>query len=257
MNSERSGSVVFIEPIATHDVNKNIGYFKENIYRSLGNSDSGHGVMFGELEPHGQVAIKPFPSITRAMHEQEVLDWILFHSNQQAIEPIKVATTGVYVYLITRYRQGLRHYGQLPWNQDITSRKLKKIISPVLENIAQITSDLHLSGITHGDMQPKNISYDDNGPVWVDLENGQIKLKGAELCLKSNKDYERFGVSVLQRGLLEDRSLKYRLGYLRDNFIARVVELESSIIDQTNREQIITDNIGNIYQKIINKKKKR
>ena len=160
MNTERNESTIIIEPIGTHheyvkDINKNIGYFKENIYRTLGNSDSGHGVMFGDLEPHGQVAIKPFPLITRAFHEKEVLDEIISYPNLDAINPIKVATTGIYVYLVTIYRQGLRHYGQLPWNQDITSRKLKKVISPVLEDIAQITSNLHLSGITHGDMQPK------------------------------------------------------------------------------------------------------
>jgi hypothetical protein len=264
MNSEIiNGSLIIEEPEGSHgdyveDINKSIGYFRENPYRSLGNSDSGHGVLFGELGLYGQVAVKPFPTLLRAKHEKEILNHILsYHPKLDAICPIEVSTNGVFVYLITKYRQGLRHYGQLPWYQDITSRKLRHVISPVLGNIAEATSKLHLFGITHGDMQPKNISYDDNGPVWVDLENGQAKLSGNELYLKSNKDYERFGVSVLRRGLLEDRSLKYRVGYLRDNFISRVIELESSKIDQTNREKIITENISRIYQKITNKNGKR
>lgn len=36
----------------------------------------------------------------------------------------------------------------------------------------------------------------------------------------------------------------------------RVIELESLKIYRTNREQIITDNIGNIYKKLLTRKRK-
>ena len=208
------------------DISQHVGYFVENPYLRLGDADSGHGVIFGLLCPYGAVALKPHETIGRAKHEQEVMDYAK-GQGLDSLDTLDLATQGIYVYLITRYRPELRHLGQFDWNENVTSKRLRKVVAPTLHFAADFAGQIHSLGITHGDYQVKNIALSrDGAPVFSDVENGQIRLKGAELKEKGNRDLVRLGTSVLRRGLLYDRSINYRLGFLGDEFVDWAIEAE-------------------------------
>ncbi|MGH7234677.1 MAG: hypothetical protein ACREF7_04530 [Candidatus Saccharimonadales bacterium] len=208
------------------DIASTHGRFDENPYLALGDSDSGHGVMFGKLKPYGQVAIKPYETVGRARHELEVMDYAS-KLGLDTLEPLELSTQGRHVYLITRYRPDLRHLGQLDWNANVASRSLTRVIKPTLHFAADFAGQVHSLGITHGDYQPKNTARTrEGGGVLADVENGQIRLKGNELVFKGNMDLIRFAVSVLRRGLLYDRRMSYRIKFLGDEFIVPALEAE-------------------------------
>ncbi len=232
-------------PLPTHetliaDIYRNVGYFAEHPYRHLGDSDSGHGVLFGTLSPYGDVAIKPFTLTVRALHEKEVLEYAR-GEGFDTIEPLEVASEGLYAYLISKYRPDLRHLGQLSWNENVASRRLHREITPAVNFAANLAGSLQVRGITHGDMQAKNIMLSTSGtPVLADMENGQIKLRGTELAKKGDRDLARFGISVLRRGLLADRSIRYRLGYLGDELINPALEVAELPTNYDRRDAVKT-----------------
>lgn len=210
------------------DIARNVGFFVENPYLKLGDSDSGHGVMFGKLSPYGEVSIKPHETFGRAQHEVEVIN----HAREKGldtIDPLYIAAGGLRVYMISSYYRGLRNLGQLNWREDVASRRLHKVLTPTLHFAANFAGEIHEKGITHGDFQVKNVALTTEGsPVFVDVENGQIRLKGQELVRKGDRDLVRMSYSVLRRGLLHDRSMKYKLGYLGDEFVDPALEAEKT-----------------------------
>ncbi len=246
-------SAYSLDPETVHqrhieDISRNVGYFVENPYQRLGDADSGHGVLFGSLSPYGAVAIKPHETIGRAKHEQEVMDYAK-SQGLDSLETLDLATQGAYIYLITRYRPELRHLGQFDWNENVTSKRLRKVITPTLHYAADFAGQIHSLGITHGDFQAKNIALTrDGNPVFSDVENGQIRLKGTELTEKGNRDLIRLGTSVLRRGLLYDRSISFRLGYLGDEFVDWAIEAEGrqSFPESQKRKIEVLGKIGSI-----------
>jgi tRNA A-37 threonylcarbamoyl transferase component Bud32 len=230
------------------DIAHNVGYFEENHYLRLGDADSGHGVLFGNLHPYGAVAIKPHETVGRAMHEREVMVYAA-EKGIDTLETLDIAAQGIYAYLITRYRPELRHLGQFDWNENVASRRLRKVVSPTLHFAANFAGQIHSKGMTHGDFQVKNVAITRDGePVFSDVENGQIRLKGNELKEKGNRDLIRFSSSLLRRGLLYDRSIKYRLNYLGDEFVDPAIEAEGvqTTAELKNRRTEVLDKIGSI-----------
>ncbi len=221
------------------DIAQSVGYFVEHPYRQLGDTDSGHGVLFGTLPPYGEVGIKPFLTIGQAEHEKKILEHVM-EQGFDAIEPLDIAAQGVYVYLISEYRPKLRHLGQVNWNENVASRRLKRVITPTVNFAAELAGDLHSRGITHGDMQAKNVLLATDGtPVLGDLENGQMHLSGTELARKGDRDMTRFGWSVLSRGLLADRSMRYRLSYLGDELVDPALDAEGLSVDYDRRKAVL------------------
>lgn len=205
--------------IIIRDIQHNVGYFAVNHYQQLGDADSGNGVVFGKLKPYGEVAIKPFPTITPAKHEKEMLEYAK-NKGFDTLNPLEIAVDGTYVYMISTFIPGLHHYGQIKWSENVASRRLKRELVPAINVAGNFVGLLHKNGITHGDFQAKNCAVRDIGsPVVIDMESSEKELQGSELDRKANKDLATFGTSILKRGLLADRSLSYRLKFLKDELI--------------------------------------
>jgi hypothetical protein len=206
------------------DVARSVGHFVEDPYAHFGDTDSGHGVLFGELANYGDVALKAHKSPQMARQEKRLLE----HAVEQgfdALRPIDVAGTGLYSYLITERRTGLRHLGQLSWSETIASRRARTVLTPAVNFAGNLAGMLQVAGITHGDFQPKNVVLEADGhPVLVDLENAQMRLRGDRLARLGDKDLVDFGWRVMARGLYSDRSRNYRLSYLGDELIDPSVE---------------------------------
>ncbi len=78
------------------DVRRRVGHFTQDPYFRLGNADSVHGVVFGELSNLGAVAIKPFGKngLGRAKGEQRNLLRVA-EAGFEALEPLTVAKGGL------------------------------------------------------------------------------------------------------------------------------------------------------------------
>lgn len=208
-----------------NDIRKYVGYFVEDPHLRLGDGDSAHCVLFGELKEYGQVAIKPFVAVGRAHTERLNLGRVS-ERGFDALRPLQVSEGAVASYLVTERRSGLRHLGQMNWNMNVASRaEINGVIVPTLGQAALTLASWHAERIFHGDAQIKNLAYDSGGSsVYVDAEKTQFSPKG-ELAEKlAYKDVALFGLSTMARGLLSDRSASYRVGFLNDNLVQPYVE---------------------------------
>lgn len=209
--------------VVVNDIRHSIGHFVPNPYLRLGDADSAHEVIFGQLEPHGAVAVKPFTREGRARRELTMITKIR-ERGFDTLEPLAVATGSLGTYLITRYRPGLHHLGQLNWAVDVASPKLKSVLTPSLHSAAEVAGNLHAAGITHGDFQAKNVAFDRQGPVVLDLERAQVGRPTPDYTTDRAKDLSMFGFTVLGRGLLHDRSPNYRARFLGEEFVIPSLE---------------------------------
>lgn len=202
------------------DIRRRVGYFKENPNLRPGDADSKHGVLFGELSSLGPVAVKPFGDFGRARGERDHLKRVA-EAGFEALEPLAVAKGGLATYLITRRRNGLRNLGQNNWDVNVASRHLKGIVVPTLATVASTFADWNNAGIFHGDGQPKNLVYDKRtgNPVFADAERTQFNPSGNKSVLLGDRDLSLFGINALSRGLLDDRSAKYRAGFLNAHLL--------------------------------------
>lgn len=212
------------------DIAKYVGYFVENPYLRFGDSDSGHGVLFGKLDGYGDVAIKPFTALGRARHEAEVLEHVKT-KGFDALTPLGISSEGIYAHLVTEYRPGLKHLGQVQWKVNVASPDLRNVIIPSLNFAGNFAGQLHSNGITHGDFQVKNVALRGDSPVVMDVENGQIRLSGNELHRKADADLATFAGSTIRRGILWDRSLAYRLKTIEEHFIEPALEPMDRLAD--------------------------
>ncbi|HSX23736.1 MAG TPA: lipopolysaccharide kinase InaA family protein [Candidatus Saccharimonadales bacterium] len=212
-----------------NDIRHNVGHFVPDPHIQLGDTDSAHRLHMGMLEPYGQVAIKPFGREIKALHEKSMLQAVR-ERGFETFDPLAVASGSLGVYLITAYRPGLRHLGQVDWNVDIASPQLSRVIIPTLHTVGNFLAGLHRAEVTHGDFQVRNAVYDRLGkPVVVDLEKGQIQTNHSRDHRRKSKDadIQLFGQSVLDRGLLLDRSANYRARFLGEEFVTPAQEASS------------------------------
>lgn len=201
------------------DVSQTVAPFVENPHLRLGDADSGHGVIFGELEGHGMVAVKPHPKLQRAVQESHYLE-VATERGLDAIEPVTVASGGLAHYLVTKHRPGLRHMGQMDWKAEANSSTLPTILEPALELAARIIADRHDRRLVNLDSQVRNIVINfENGPVFVDAEKVLVDQRQDVQTLHGNKDVKALGTSVLHRGLLGEKSASYRTSYLTEHVL--------------------------------------
>src|SRR5262249_23919129 len=156
------------------DIRRNVGYFTPDPHLRLGDADSAHGVLFGEMHGEGDVAVKPHASETRAHAERLALEKVA-SMGFETLNPMRVATGGLAAYLITARRSGIRHLAQMNWNVNVAQRdELESMIIPTLSRAASAMAQWHSAGIFHGDPQAKNVAFGPDGvPIFVDAEKAQ------------------------------------------------------------------------------------
>ena len=139
------------------DIQSNVGKFVPDPNIALGDTDSAHQVLFGHLEGIGQVAVKPFTKVGRAEGERSRLEAVA-ERGFDAIEPIDVVRGGLSAYLISERRPGLTHLGQVDWSANIATPRLHNVLTPTIHDVASQMASLNNAGITHGDLQAKNVA---------------------------------------------------------------------------------------------------
>lgn len=224
-----------------YDVRAAAGNFQVNPYLQLGDADSAHMVMFGQLEPYGDVAVKPFTKEGKARRESKLIEDISARGFD-TLEPLLVATGGLGSYLITRHQPDLRHLGQLDWAASIAAPRLKSELIPTLNTAGGHLGSLHGEKIVHGDYQIKNAAVNKHGkPVVVDVERAQINQAEGLFEAGADNDHTLFGLSVMARGLLNDRSPSFRAGFLTDNFLRPSFDAEQAKGQGVDRAARIAD----------------
>ncbi len=202
-----------------NDIRQHVGHFDPNGNRRMGDADSAHQVIFGWRPGYGDVVAKPFTKYQRGLREMVSLETVALRGFD-AIEPLQLARGGLATYLFTRRLRELRHLGQFDWNANIASPRLRTSIAPTLTSVADALSSYHNAGIVHGDYQAKNAMFGPDGrPIYGDAEKTWIDAPVEPRTAIANRDVGLFGVSVLARGLLHDRSASYRAGYLGDQLL--------------------------------------
>jgi hypothetical protein len=229
-----------------NDVRHHLGYFTPNGYMAAGNTDSGHHVMFGEIAGLGEVAVKPYNKLAKALNEQRSLDKVRAMPDLEALEPLMVAEGALASYLVTRYRDDLDHLGMIDWAATITRRRnLQEVIEPTLVQAATTAALWHNQDISHGDLQPKNHAYTpQRTPVFIDAARTAFHADPQHHTVAANGDIQSFGLSVLDRGLLADRSPSYRAGFLSAQYLEPyLAAVTGDKFSQTSeeRQRIITD----------------
>ncbi len=198
------------------DIRHNVGHFVENPYLRLGDADSAHGVIFGELDSLGEVAVKPHSKPPRPRAEFRNLERAAARG-VDAVVPLQVADGQIAHYLFTQRRPGLSHLGQVNWGVGIAAPELRSVVAPTLNLGASTIADMHNVGITNLDSQAKNIVFDTDGNhVLADGERISFDEPYGTRTIHANHDVQVLGYSVLHRGLLADRSPTYRAGFLTD-----------------------------------------
>lgn len=228
-----------------NDVRRAAGHFEPNPYRQLGEGDSAHGVMFGVMPEHGEVAVKPFYSgAVKARIEARNLVAVK-ERGFDALEPLQVVSGGLASYLITRHREGLENLGQVPWAASVASPHLRGVLAPALTTAGETAAQWHNAGVTHGDMQAKNMIFGSNGEsVYADAEKTQLNSPAVTRTRLAHRDLTKLGHSVLDRGLLADRSPKYRAGFLTDALVDPYLDLvkpELFALDPQTRRAALED----------------
>jgi hypothetical protein len=221
MSAERGGNIDMEARL--HDIQSAVGTFHLHPGLGGGESDSGHEVVFGDLVGYGNVAVKPFVGKSgegRAWQEAGMLEEVA-RRGFETLDPVDVAKGSLATYLVTSRRPGLHHLGQLTWNDGITSRQLRTLIIPSLTAAADTIGSLSAAGINHGDFQPKNAVFDRSGaPVIVDLERSQRDHPPNEHSKRFDHDVWLFGEMAFYKGLLADRSPRYRADWMEEKFLA-------------------------------------
>lgn len=231
--------------LVVNDIRHNVGFFEPDHYARLGEADAAHVVLFGNMPDYeGEVAVKAFNKTGKAENEMSNLQ-VVAERGLEALEPLAVAEGGLATYLITRRYRGLRHLGQVAWHQDVASKELSSVIIPTMETAAQTLGLWHNKGVYHGDAQVKNVSYNRDGtPVFTDAEKTQFNSgKGTSVDF-SERDVKKLGITMLSRGLLEERRKDYRTGFVAAYFLDPYFDTvlpDSSAMDKQERAKVIED----------------
>ncbi|CAN5659737.1 hypothetical protein BH23PAT1_BH23PAT1_3140 [soil metagenome] len=245
------------ESDVVNDITKYIGPFTPQESLRMGDSDSAHEVLFGALDPYGMVAIKPFTKEGKARGEVSAMNRIR-ERGFETFDPIMVATGSLAAYLVTYHREGLRNLGQVAWDVESGSHRLGTAIIPKLRMAADVSGRLHGAGVEHGDFQAKNVAFTRSGePVIVDLERTLIGRAKPDLIAGSEKDMNKFSLSILARGLLYDRSPHYRAHFLGEEFIAPSIERANKGSRIMDPEQTRTKLEANIQISLEEKERNR
>lgn len=218
-----------------NDVRATVGNFQLNPHLQLGDADSAHQVMFGQIDPFGHVAVKPFTKEGKARRESKLIEEISIRGFD-TLEPLMVATGGLGAYLITSRQPDLRHLGQMDWAANIASPRLNTDLVPALYTAGDHIGRMHGRKIVHGDYQVKNAAVNNQGkPVVVDVERAQINQSEGLFEAGADNDHTLFGLSVMARGLLADRSPSFRAGFLADKFLSPSFDAEQSSGQEVDR----------------------
>ena len=200
--------------VITADVTCTVANFTPNVYMQLGDTDSNHGVMFGNLDGYGDVAVKPHAKVQRARREAETLE-IAIERGVLAVEPIMVAEGDLSNYLITKRKPDLHHLGQNDWAVLADSPTLVSVIEPALAVAAMSIATRHKHGLYKLDSQVKNIVVDKCcNPVHVDSEATLVNVPLEMRAKHGNLDLRNLGCSALYRGLLADQPQAERIEFL-------------------------------------------
>lgn len=194
-----------------------VGHFEPNPHWQLGEGDSAHGVMFGHSADYGPVAVKPFRDPNKPQIEATNLRKV-GELGFDALEPLDVVRGGLAGYLVTRHREGLRHLGQIDWRINVASRSLATVAMPTLVTAGETAAAWHNEGVVHNDWVAKNAIYGPDGnAVFADAEKTRVmRGQAPEVTRLADRDLAQFGGSVFARGLLHDRSAKYRADYAEE-----------------------------------------
>lgn len=236
----------------TTDVSCTVANFSPNLNLRLGDADSNHGVVFGNLDGYGDVAVKPHFKSQRAQRELETLG-IAVDRGLDAVDPIMVAEGELSSYLITRHRPGLSHLGQTDWAVSAESPAIGSIIEPALEIAAVSIARRHNRRLVKLDSQVKNIVVDETGmPVHVDAEATLVDVPIEGQTRHGNYDLRNLGCSALYRGLLAEKSPAYRAGFVVESFVDPYLEEadEGLFVDPPDvRRQTLYDTYADFHHK--------
>jgi len=203
----------------TADLTTAVANFVPNPNLRLGDTDSTHGVIFGDLDGYGEVAVKPHQKIQRAWREQKTLETAA-ERGIHAIKPLMVADGELSSYLVTQRLPGLYHLGQTDWAVSAESRSLKSVVEPALEVAARSIAARHQRGLVKLDCTVKNIVLESYGAdVLADAEAVLVDVPSEHRSKHGNQDLRNLGCSALHRGLLSEKPPEYRIGFLTENFL--------------------------------------
>lgn len=152
-----------------------------NPMRALGAKDSGHDVFFIQTGKDNQVqrgptfACKRFRQIDSAEKELNSLDL----AKNRGFVTIEPAGEGIFSisnighFLVTKHMSRLNTMNYLGWrNFYVGDEKYSSNAAEPLQRIGRFAAQLHSAGVTHGDLQVKNIGQNSRGDfVLFDLEN--------------------------------------------------------------------------------------
>ncbi len=238
--------------------------FKLNKSQSLGASDSAHDVFFLQTQPNSNnikpiiVACKRFRRSENA--EKEVIN--IKKINRKGFKTFQFFNKGLYeidgigTILTTRLIPQFITMNHLPWRDYFLGQKefVDRTQKP-LENISQFISSMHSQGITHGDLQLKNIGKDQTNQFIVfDVENSIItdesKINSAIFVDYVGEDIKTFLKSLVDKGFLFDSTDAIFLSAIDDYFLTPYLEnlkinnesilnLISQAIDDSLEDRII------------------
>lgn len=217
----------------SEDIQSLYGSFELDPLGQVGISDSAHGVVFGTIEGVGDVGVKPFTKLGKAKRELSTYER-LEDLGFETIEPLEAIRCEAASYLISIRRRGLRNLAQEPWRESTESEiKLARTLA-ALGSVAIDTASLHGSGVTHGDYQVKNVSYDTRSGLFVvtDVERMQIGRAGEYQRVGATEDMGRLGTSLIKKGVFDGKTTQGRIRMLDEALLEPYME---SAGDRTSR----------------------
>lgn len=230
--------------------------FVENHAKMGGNTQSGHGVVFGRFE-NRDVAIKPFVrqkgegsvNMKKAEHEARMYQKAS-RLGFQTLRPIRaVQGDGTTAFLISEFRPRLVPVSGLDLRPSGSGEQ------SVVLDVASVIGSMHAERMTHGDAKPRNFSIDRLYPgeiVVTDLESaqfhGKINSRSDEFFDGSKKrDVSSFAETVARNGYGNGVSYTELEDLFMDTLIApysKEVDKVSQATIQNALESFMRGNVG-------------
>ncbi len=210
------------EQIGT-DLEARYSTFVPNLNENLGATDSAHGVIFGEVPILGvatDVAIKPFTKFGKVNRERTNYERIA-QRGISTLTPVDGFRGSHASYLLTMRRPGLLNEAQRPWHEALESDEHLATFFDILGSLAVDTAIVHDLGVSHGDYQAKNVSYDSGNGLFVvtDVERSQVGRRSDDHAIDTRKDISTLGASLLERGLFGQTDSATRVRMLDETLL--------------------------------------